>query len=455
MNVTSATPAAVGRTLRDTRDWARASGQRIRAFVRNPVAEFRRNAEQFGYPANVVVLIDIVLLTVAALSVIQRYGHGYWPSLVPILALALTYSTGPLYAFFGVVPKPLLIAAFTMTAEALFLAQPVPTDSAPFVVIAAAGEIAAIAPLIASIPVACAMIAELLFFESIGHLDIGAPIWIFAVTCGWMTGQMLNYQRRYLYQERESQEIRAVRAADEERRRIAREVHDVIAHSLSITLLHVTAARHALQTDRDVDDAVEALTDAERLGRQAMADIRRTVGLLGQLPTPQAPEPDLDDIDDLVADFVRAGMPVEYSLDGDRSGITAGVGLALYRISQESLANIAKHAPGATARLRIVLRTRDITVTVTNTLPAGAAARPGRGMGISGMRQRADLLGGTLSSGPVDEGWQVVAHIPMAGAVACMAVAAEDSLRTALHSVTRKIYDRPNPLASNDIQESM
>ncbi|MFB8009309.1 sensor histidine kinase [Nocardia sp. NPDC056000] len=454
MNVTDATPNAIGRALRDFQAWVRDSGHRIREFARHPVTEFQRNAEQFGYPANIVALIDIVLFTVAGLAVFQRYHQGYWPSLLPIVALLLSYSTGPLYAFFGLVPKPLLIAGLTMSSEAVFLSQPVPTDSAPFVLIAAAGEIAALAPMIASIPLALAMVAELMFFSSIGHLDIGMPIWFFAVTCGWMTGQMLNYQRRYLYQERDYQEIRATQAADEERRRIAREVHDVIAHSLSITLLHVTAARHALQTDRDVDDAVEALTDAERLGRQAMADIRRTVGLLDQRPASQTPEPGLEDVPDLVADFVRAGMPVEYSLDGDPSNISAGVGLALYRISQESLANIAKHAPGAAARLRIMLCSRDIKVEVVNTLPTGAAVRPGRGMGISGMRQRISLLGGTLTAGPVGDGWRVYAQIPMSSQLACMAVSAEDSLRGALQSMARKLHDRPNPMVAKEIQES-
>ncbi|WP_330182446.1 histidine kinase [Nocardia sp. NBC_01503] len=452
MNVTDATPRVAGRALRDIQDWAWASGRRIRAFARHPVAEFQRNAEQFGYPANMVALIDIVLLAVAVLAVIQRCVHGY-SILLPLLALTLAYSSGPLCAFFGIMPKPLLIAALTMSAEALFLSQPVPTDASPFVLIAAAGEIAALAPMIASIPVALAMIAELMFFSSIGHLDIGMPIWFFAVACGWMTGQMLNFQRRYLYQEREYQEVRAVAAADEERRRIAREVHDVIAHSLSITLLHVTAARHALQTDRDVDDAVEALTDAERLGRQAMADIRRTVGLLDQRPTSQSPEPGLEDIADLVADFVRAGMAVEFGLEGDPSNISASVGLALYRISQESLANIAKHAPGAPADLRIMLCSKDITVDVRNSLPAGAAARPGRGMGISGMRQRISLLGGTLSAGPHDDGWRVQARIPMSGQLTCMAVGAEDSLRGALQSMARKLHDRPNPMVAKDIQE--
>ncbi|WP_084534871.1 sensor histidine kinase [Nocardia yamanashiensis] len=453
MDVTDATPQPVGRALRRLHEWALASGARIQRFARHPVAEFRTNVEHFGYPVPVVAVFDVVLLVIATVAVVQRYDSGYWPSLLPILAMTLTYITGPLYAFFGVLPKPLIIAVLNMSAAAVFLSQPVPSDSAPFVLIIAVGEVAALTTPLASIPVALVMIAELAFFESIGHVEEGLPVYAIAVLCGWMTGQFMNFQRRYLYQERENQEVRTAAAADEERRRIAREVHDVIAHSLSITLLHVTAARHALQTDRDVDEAVDALTDAERLGRQAMADIRRTVGLLDQRPTLHKPEPGLDDIAELVADFVRAGMEVDYRMSGDSSAVSAGMGLALYRICQESLANIAKHAPGASARLRIALCAKDITVEIGNTLPAGAAVRPGRGMGIDGMRQRTALLGGDLQAGPADDGWRVYARIPMPGQLSCIATQAEDSLRTMLHNMTRKT--QTDPAGPGQPQESM
>lgn len=440
--MSNATPRVVEEGWRDVRDGARRTGRRTRLFFRNPVAQFRQNVEAlpFDYPASTVMLVDVVLLIMATAAVIER--HGYFPSPLPFIAVALTYITGPLWAFFGVMPKPLIITGTTMAAVAVFLSQPVPSDTAPFILVAAAGEVAAIAPLWASIPIAGAMVLELLYFAQIGHLDIAVPYHIVSVLCGWMTGRLLQYQRRYLYQEREYQDVRAVAAADEERRRIAREVHDVIAHSLSVTLLHVTAARHALQTDRDVDEAVDALTDAERLGRQAMADIRRTVGLLDQRPSPRTAEPGLDDIEDLVADFVRAGMDVEYRIDGDTRPVSAGIGLALYRICQESLANIAKHAPGAQATLDIRVCAKDVTVSVRNSLPAGAASRAGRGMGISGMRQRTLMLGGGLSAGPENDRWHVEARIPFAGQpYSCIGFAAEESVRSVVQSVTRKIHD--------------
>jgi signal transduction histidine kinase len=212
----------------------------------------------------------------------------------------------------------------------------------------------------------------------------------------------------------------AEHAAADERRRIAREVHDVIAHSLSVTLLHVTGARRALQQDRDVDDAVEALELAEQLGRQAMADIRRTVGLLDvgpQGPTKAAqttPEPGIDDISVLVEDFAKAGLAVALRVDGATSRVSAAVGLALYRITQESLANIAKHAPDSRSSVVLDISAASARLAVNNQLPAAvAAAESSEGRGLRGMRQRVELLGGAIEVGPSHEGWSVNAEIPL------------------------------------------
>ncbi|MFI6867288.1 sensor histidine kinase [Nocardia sp. NPDC050406] len=453
MNVTDATSPPAGPTWRAR---ARDSGLRVRRFTRDPLSQFRSNVEAlpYDYPASTVMLLDVVLLAVATIAMVQR--HEYFPHLLPLLAMALTYVTGPLYAFFGVLPKPWLIGGLAITATALFLVQPVQNDLAPLILILAAGEVAAITPLYVSVPLAVAMVGELVFFARIGHLD-GALQYGGGVVCGWMTGRMLQYQTRYVRQEREYQQVRSAQAADEERRRIAREVHDVIAHSLSITLLHVTAARHALQTDRDVDEAVDALTDAERLGRQAMADIRRTVGLLDQRPSPRTAEPSLDDIGGLVTDFVRAGMDVTYRVEGDTATVSPGLGLAIYRICQESLSNVAKHAPGASARLELTVLAKDVLVSVTNTLPASALRRPGRGMGISGMRQRATLLGGGLTAG-VDGGeWRVSARIPLPGnPYHCYVSAAEESVRSVVQTVTRKFHEgRTEPGAHRETQEGL
>jgi signal transduction histidine kinase len=193
-------------------------------------------------------------------------------------------------------------------------------------------------------------------------------------------------------------------------------VHDVIAHSLSVTMLHVTGARHVLQSDGDVDEATTALRDAERLGRQAMTDIRRTVGLLEQGSPGTAPLPGALDVKDLVGEFGKAGLDVRYHQAGDLTTLSPSTGLTLYRIAQESLANVAKHAPDA--RTSVILDTEDgpPRLVVQSSSPNGP--RPpvpvhNGGSGLKGMSQRAAALGAQFSAGPDPHGgWKVEVVVP-------------------------------------------
>ncbi|WP_336081308.1 sensor histidine kinase [Nocardia sp. SSK8] len=396
----------------------------LTAGVRAPVLRFRDGVREriealpFDYPPAVIVGADLALLVITVAAVVQR--HSYFPNPLPLIAMFTAFLPIPLFAVFGVKPHPVLLKLSGMVSCALFMIQPVPADFAPFVLVIVAGEVAAIAPRGLTIGFSLLAIAQLLAFDLAGYLHWGSgerleglPMYVLGILLGTFAGVMLQYQRRFLYQERENQSIRAVRAADEERRRIAREVHDVIAHSLSITLLHLTAARRALQTDDDVDEAVDALVDAERLGRQAMADIRRTVGMLDTQPTRIAPEPSAADIDELVGDFRRAGLTVDYRRTGDLAAVEGAVGHALYRIGQESLANVAKHAPGAAATVRLEVGPELASLVVTNALPAGPPVRRDGGMGLRGMRKRTELLGGTISIGPGDDGWTVRVEFPL------------------------------------------
>ena len=235
------------------------------------------------------------------------------------------------------------------------------------------------------------------------------------VAIGWLAGYQMRRQHQLLIKQQEMQADLAEHAAADERRRIAREVHDVIAHSLSVTMLHVTGARRALQQDSDIDDAVEALVDAERLGRQAMDDIRRTVGLLEAGPSKMAPEPGIADIPDLIDDFVSAGLPVALHTEGRPERVSAAVGLALYRITQESLANIAKHAAASKTDVGLSISSSTASLYVINDVPVTVPGRPPspNGRGLPGMRQRVELLGGILDAGPCNQGWSVRAEIPL------------------------------------------
>lgn len=393
--------------------------QRLAAKAGVLLATVRERIESlpYDYPPAVILAADLALLVVTGAAVIQR--HSYFPSPLPLLAMATAFLPIPLFAIFRVNPHPVLLKGSALLSCALFLLQPVTADFAPFVLVIVAGEVAAVASRGWTIGFTLLAIVELLAFDLAGNLHWGdqslqgLPMYVIGILLGMFVGVMLQYQRRFLYQERENQVIRSGQAADEERRRIAREVHDVIAHSLSITLLHLTAARRALQTDDDPAEAVEALVEAERLGRQAMADIRRTVGMLDAGPAQMAPEPGATDIDELVGDFRRAGLTVDYARTGDLATVTGAIGHALYRIGQESLANVIKHAPGTAAEVRLDITTEVATLVVSNPLPFGPAPRRDTGMGLRGMRKRTELLGGKITAGNGDDGWTVRVGFPL------------------------------------------
>jgi signal transduction histidine kinase len=240
--------------------------------------------------------------------------------------------------------------------------------------------------------------------------------WTFAVLFSWGGGYGIASQQRLVRQLRAAQADLALQAAAEERRRIAREIHDVIAHSLAITMLHLTGARYHMT--RDPHRAAEALAQAEALGRQSMADIRRTVGLLGADARAgvEAPLPGIDDVPALIAEFRQAGLEVTYHVSGDAARLPAAASLSLYRIVQEALANVAKHAPGAAVAVDLAIGEQEVTLRVrdggsrngAHALANGAGA----GLGIMGMRERAALLGGVLSARPSGAGWLVECTFP-------------------------------------------
>jgi signal transduction histidine kinase len=260
--------------------------------------------------------------------------------------------------------------------------------------------------------------------------------WPLGFVCSAVGGLFVGAQMRLTAELRSKQTLVASEAAADERRRLAREIHDVIAHSMTVTMLHVSGARLALQDDPpSVTEALDALGEAERQGRQSLADIRRTVGLLA-IDAPgesqlAAPLPGASDIPALVAGFADAGLSVALRSDGDLSTVPPTIGLAVYRVVQESLANAAKHAPGAavTVELRVCHgvwplssfssvtgKTGRVDVEVSNagpTLSAPLIEVPPGGLGVSGMSERVRALGGRLSAGPEDRGWRVCARLPI------------------------------------------
>jgi signal transduction histidine kinase len=300
------------------------------------------------------------------------------------------------------------------TAILLFATStPIYGDFAPLLLGLLTGIVGSMTSLRSGLLSAVSAAALVCLAAAVHRLDV-FPLYLSFIGIGWMVGYLMRIQQQLIVAMREAQAQLTEHAAADERRRIAREVHDVIAHSLSVTLLHVTGARRALQQDRDVDDAVGALEQAESLGRQAMTDIRHTVGLLDDGAGRLDPEPGAADIGALVEDFARAGLDITFDVHGQLDRVSAACGLALYRIAQESLANVAKHAPDSASTMLLDVSRVNATLTVTNrvAVPVAVAGRT-EGRGTRGMRQRIELLGGTIEIGPSAQGWSVHAVLPM------------------------------------------
>jgi signal transduction histidine kinase len=206
----------------------------------------------------------------------------------------------------------------------------------------------------------------------------------------------------------EANEARARQAAADDRREIARDVHDVVAHTLAITMLHITAARMAVRRSSP-GDAEEALAEAERHGRASLADIRRIVRVLREDQTALDPaQPGLADVEALAESYRAAGLPVRLSLTvPEDAGTTAQ--LAVYRVLQEALANAARHGSGP-ATVDLSVSGGSVTLRVRNPVPGEAA--PGRGSGLIGMRERITAAGGTIDAGVRDGSWVVRAVVP-------------------------------------------
>jgi signal transduction histidine kinase len=211
------------------------------------------------------------------------------------------------------------------------------------------------------------------------------------------------------------------RATEQERARIARELHDVVTHNVSVMVIQAGAARKVLATAPD--KASDALIAVEAGGRAAMAELRQVIGLLGidgDNTDPHdgadlTPQPGLDQLESLVARVRDAGLPVELTVLGRVRPLSPGVELAAYRVVQESLTNTMKHASGAAAMVTVEHRDDALRIEVVDTGGTPSeSGRAGQGRGLIGLRERLAVYGGTLHAGPrLTGGYRVEAHIPV------------------------------------------
>jgi signal transduction histidine kinase len=248
-------------------------------------------------------------------------------------------------------------------------------------------------------------------------LLVGLPLLIGAVLYGSEVRRQATTDVAAQKKTREDKQQEAIRLAVEaERSRIARELHDVVTHNVSVMVVMAGAARKTLQ--RDPEQATNALLEVESAGRAAMAELRQVMGLLTESVREQhqlAPQPGLDQLEPLVSRIRATGVPIAYRVLGEPRSLPAGLDLTAYRVVQEALTNTVKHASGASVDILVDYKPSRLSLDIADSggVP-GQSAASGNGRGLIGLRERVSVHGGTVSAGPrAHGGYRVQVEIPL------------------------------------------
>ena len=347
-------------------------------------------------------------------------GGGVWPlvALVPVIAYgSLAWRrTQPIVA--GVV---MIGAWLTLNLASSGDLEPLqlPLVSILFIAYAMGAYSRGIAAVAAPLVLAGGMVAVVTSFDRTVFTDYVFPTGF--VLVAWLAGRGLHTRARVteeLHEQaaraQEAHEVQVARAAAEERRRIAREMHDVVAHSVSVMVVQAGGARKILA--RDPRRAVEAAEHIEDVGRAALTEMRRLLGVLhhGEEETGRAPQPTLRELHNLVERSRAAGLPVTLTVEGTPQPLPPGKDLAAYRVVQEALTNAIKHAGAAPTSVTVRWEPSALELEIIDTGGAGMNGSNGSGHGLVGMEERIRLYDGSLRAGPLpDGGFEVVARMPL------------------------------------------
>ncbi|MGH3873936.1 MAG: sensor histidine kinase [Pseudonocardiaceae bacterium] len=261
------------------------------------------------------------------------------------------------------------------------------------------------------------------------EIIVANAVIIFVLLLGaWIQGRLARASHQHIQRlERERETTRE--AVVEERRRIARELHDIVSHAVTVIVLQAAGA--ARVADTDLAQVKQSLAHVESTGKQAMTELRRLLGVLDNGDLASAglshtvdggelgPQPGLVDVTVLLASLRATGMPVKLTVEGTPHNVDPSVDLAAYRIVQEGLTNVLKHAgKDSDPRLRLVWQPQDLLIQIDNVTNLTGAHR-GRvlsvGRGLVGLRERVQAVGGCLSAGPHHQGYRLTATLPHAG----------------------------------------
>jgi DNA-binding NarL/FixJ family response regulator/signal transduction histidine kinase len=358
-------------------------------------------------------LLPVFALVIAVIAAIVDPSSAVNLALaaVPVLAFEVwaVRPNVPLLVISVAVIVPVVVAQRSGELEPLFFE----ISMLAFVVARWAPSLTA-AVVLGSAAVASPVLVSLLQDPS----EIAVGIWIVGIAFPWALGLAVARQGRLAAALEAARRELADQALSSERRRIARDVHDFVGHGLAAVMLQVTSARHVLR--RDPDSAEEALRAAEEVGRRSMQELRRTVVLLRSDEEEGAvlpPLPSATDIPRLVDQTRAGGVTVEWRVRGDLAQVSPGVGVALYRIAQEALANAARHAPHARTTLRLEVANGEarLVAETNGSTAVRTTVEPERPrFGLVGMRERAAALGGELVARA--DGRRLAGELPAADA---------------------------------------
>lgn len=344
----------------------------------------------------------------AALFVVVGVGQSVQPRLAAASAGLVTIAVCVVLAIRAATGWSLVVGALVAAAGVTIVCHTQPSNLGWFTLCVLAGWCSLEATTTAAVTFGGAMILGFVGQWLALSNDPGWGAWIAGTAFTTIVCILARRQRLLLDQLREAQAGLADRARAEERNRIAVEMHDVIGHALTVSLLHVSSARLAM--DEDPAEARASLVQAERLARTSLDEVRATVGLMRASSIDAAPSPGTADLGELVESFRRTGTPISLEVVGDPATLTSTSALAVYRIVQEALTNVTRHAPGSVTSVAVQIAPADTRVTVNSDGPP--ASRTTDGVGLLGMRERAETVGGHLTAGPASHGWRVEAVLP-------------------------------------------
>ncbi|MFG3014752.1 sensor histidine kinase [Streptomyces cinerochromogenes] len=387
------------------------------------------------HPAWVDAFWAVVLLGVSAVSVVNLDGTPGHQGTVPE-GMAVSAALCAVVALRRRFPEPMLLVAVVIGLVQLVL--DVETTVADFAMLVITYTVAAVGARWASrlalaVSLCAATVAQMRWPEEQASFPGQVAIAVFQTVpfaLAWVLGDSMRTRRAYFAQleeraarlekEREAQAKVAVAA---ERARIARELHDVVAHNVSVMVVQADGAAYVM--DAAPDQAKKALETISSTGRQALAEMRRLLGVLRtgehQESGEYVPQPDVEQIDDLVEQCRSSGLPVDFKVEGTPRPLPSGVELTAYRIVQEALTNTRKHGgPNAGASVRLVYFDDGLGLLVEDDGKGAPhelyeeGGADGQGHGLIGMRERVGMVGGTLDAGPrPGGGFRISALLPL------------------------------------------